>query len=288
MGKIKITEQQLADLIAMNTIDKPIGKIMTLDKVQERKKAKRKKRDLERIPNPNDWTGEPNPNDIEEGTTTSSAFPAKPKVKEDLESIENSTTELKSGVDALGKALGELNITNNRANIGSNKKIKHSNHQTHMMEDDKEDKYEEGFFDEIETYLSSKKSLDERMKRDWGSARKSMNEDDIDTHTFKKNRMMRRPYSSKYNRKGLNEQVAQCDSPCPKQCGELPIPQSWYDMVDTKGCNFVTNRMNNMQQRIDDMLTDPTNPQGEHCNCQFKRLQCKMNYLKDKKISLGC
>ena len=86
----------------------------------------------------------------------------------------------------------------------------------------------------------------------------------------------------------LNEQVAQCDSPCSKQCGDLPIPQSWYDMVDTKGCNFVTNRMNNMQQRIDDMLTDPTNPQGEHCNCQFKRLQCKMNYLKDRKISLGC
>jgi len=260
MAKIKITEQQLADLIAMNTIDKPIGKIMTLDKVQERKKAKRKKRDLERIPNPNDWTGEPNPNDIEEGTTTSSAFPAKPKVKEDLESIENSTTELKSGVDALGKALGELNITNNRANIGSNKKIKHNNHQTHMSEGpkkkpkksrtkeelralwyyccsnnlpccpsntiaeevpesesrpapqpptesipvgEKENKYEEGFFDEIENYLSSKKSLDERLKRDWGSARKSMNEDDIDTHTFKKNRMMRRPYSSKYNRKGL-------------------------------------------------------------------------------------
>ena len=72
MGKIKITEQQLADLIAMNTIDKPIGKIMTLD-------------------------------DIEEATTTSSAFPAKPKVKEeDLESIENSTSELKAGVDSLG------------------------------------------------------------------------------------------------------------------------------------------------------------------------------------------
>tara|TARA_B100000214_G_scaffold366880_1_gene336387 strand:- start:178 stop:846 length:669 start_codon:yes stop_codon:yes gene_type:complete len=222
MGKIKITEQQLADLIAMNTIDKPIGKIMTLD-------------------------------DIEEATTTSSAFPAKPKVKEeDLESIENSTSELKAGVDSLGKALGELNITNNRANIGSNKKIKHSNHQTHMMEDNKEDKYKEGFFDEIETYLSSKKGLDERLKRDWGSARKSMNEhmlggtctckkcgaqaqvmdrracemwiqkhneaqhggrmtkddfdiefDELDTHTFKKNRMMRRPYSSKYNRKGL-------------------------------------------------------------------------------------
>ena len=86
----------------------------------------------------------------------------------------------------------------------------------------------------------------------------------------------------------LNEQVAQCDSPCPKQCGELPIPQSWYDMVDTKGCNFVTNRMNAIQQKMDGMLTDPTNPQGEHCNCQFKRLSCKMNYLKDRKISLGC
>ena len=94
----------------------------------------------------------------------------------------------------------------------------------------------------------------------------------------------------------LNEQssgttgnnYAVCASPCPKQCSDLPIPQSWYDMVDTKGCNFVTNRMNNMQQRMDGMLTDPTNPQGEHCNCQFKRLMCKKNYLKGRKISLGC
>jgi hypothetical protein len=46
--------------------------------------------------------------------------------------------------------------------------------------------------------------------------------------------------------------------------------------------------MNNMQQRMDGMLTDPTNPEGEHCNCQYKRLGCKKSYLKDRKISLGC
>mgnify|MGYP006394637815 FL=1 len=93
----------------------------------------------------------------------------------------------------------------------------------------------------------------------------------------------------------LNEQssgstgnTAVCASPCPKQCSDLPIPQSWYDMVDTKGCNFVTNRMNNMQQRMAAMETDLQNPQGEHCNCQYKRLMCKKNYLRGRKDSLGC
>ena len=100
MGRIKITELQLADLIAINTIDKPIGKVMTL---KEKGKLKKEKK------------------------------------------------------------IGELNITNNRANIGKNIKVKHNNHQSHMMEDDdNEDKYKDGFFDEIETYLSNEKSLNEQ------------------------------------------------------------------------------------------------------------------------------
>jgi hypothetical protein len=36
------------------------------------------------------------------------------------------------------------------------------------------------------------------------------------------------------------------------------------------------------------METDLQNPQGEHCNCQYKRLMCKKNYLRGRKDSLGC
>ena len=40
------------------------------ESLDERKKAKRSKRDLEKIANPDDWTGEPNPDDINEAHCT--------------------------------------------------------------------------------------------------------------------------------------------------------------------------------------------------------------------------
>ena len=96
------------------------------------------------------------------------------------------------------------------------------------------------------------------------------------------------PLQERQNRRNinryLNEQnsgtTVNCPSPCPKHCDELPIPQSWYDMVDVRNCNFVVNKMNFFQQKMDNMT--------DKCNCQYKRLGCKYNYLKARKISLGC
>ena len=66
---------------------------------------------------------------------------------------------------------------------------------------------------------------------------------------------------------------------CMKDCSEL-VPSSFATLIANKPCNWLTNRMTAFLNKMTSM-SDP-------CNCQHKRVQCKLNMVKQLVVQNGC
>ena len=83
----------------------------------------------------------------------------------------------------------------------------------------------------------------------------------------------------------INEQVVVADPPCQKDCSQL-LPQSWYDMVATKPCNFMISRATHMYNRMNTGLSNST---LELHSCQHRRIECKHAHLTHTGLQMpGC